>query len=248
VAFVVLPFGVSWERLTTTIYRDNFDVLSVISSAGPTTLLAPLFAVLVSCVPLYQELGNRYIANTRTRVDARAYVGSKLLVGVTIAFVTFFVGAFGAYLLAFVVWPALGNPSVLPENYFMSPQEAAADSLTRASYSQMLAISPLFYGIVYSAWVGLGGAVFAAAGFAALVLVKNRALAMTLPLVLYFVQTLVASLVGEPTVGLMYSLWPFGLNQVPFIKAGGALLIAVALTLGTWIWLWKKLPTLTRLS
>ena len=227
--------------------RDNFDVFSMMM-LSPVGLVIPLVAVLVSCTRLSAELGNRYIANTRSRVDVRRYLVAKLTTAAAMAFVIAFMVAFVSFVVAFYLWPQFGNPGIRPDVYMMTADEAVADSLTRTSYSFLLGFGPGVYGFLYSVWLGLGGAIYASLGAAALLVVHNRVLALSLPLLVYFTQTVGAALFEAPHLGLMYSLIPFGLQQSPpFAAAAPTLMLGIG-TIALWIWLLRISRTSDRLA
>ncbi len=192
--------------------RDWLDLFSVMMSS-PIALIFPLLVVFIASSRLYQEMGNRYIVAVRVRVSIRRYLGSKLLVASLLAFVTFGLSTFLAFVVAFYVWPAIGNPSVQPELYDMTPAQAATDSLTRVTFSSLLGHGPWTYGAFYSVWVGFSAALYAAFGTACLVLVSSRVFALAIPFLGYFVQTVGAALLGTPQYGLLYAAFPFGLIQ-----------------------------------
>lgn len=248
IAIVGLAGGVSGQlRVQNSAFRSNFDVFSTMMSS-PLVIVFPLAVVLVSCIPTYHEVGHRFIANVRARVDVQRYVRSKLATAVILAVCSSFVFILFSFALAYWVWPMLGNPGVLPAVYGMTSSQASADALTSTSYSSLLAWGPFVYAIAYSAWVGLGGAVFAGLGVAALLLMENRVLAISLPFLAYLVQTIAMSLMGSPQLGVMYSLFPFGLTQQPLFVSAAPLIIFAVATLAIWVWVMPRLHEAEKLS
>jgi hypothetical protein len=111
--------------------------------------------------------------------------------------------------LAFYIWPALGNPSVDLSVYFLTPKSAVTSSFTASTYSQLLAFGSLTFGILYSLWVGFCAAVWTSLAMAALLTVRNRPLALTLPFLLYIAQWVAASLLGNVRASFVASTFPF---------------------------------------
>lgn len=214
--------------------RDWLDLFSMMMTS-PIALIFPLLVVFIAASRLYQEMGNRYIVNIRARVSIRRYLGSKLLVALFLAFVTFGLSAFLAFVVAFYIWPAIGNPSVQPDLYNMTSAQAATDALTRVTFSSLLSEGPWTYGVLYSVWVGISAALYAGFGAACLVLVSSRVFALAIPFLFFFVQNIGAALMGTPQYGLMYAVFPFGLIQSSAWVAIVPTVILAAVVVALWV-------------
>ena len=247
IALIAATLLINIPRIGDSFLRDNFDVYLELMLT-PATLIAPLVAAVIGCLPLFRELGNRFASSTRTRLPLRSYLQSRLVAALIGPFVAFFAFAFALFAIAFFVWPLLGNPSIHPDLYSMTAAQADADSLTRTTYSQLLALSPWGYGLLYAAWAGFGAATYSALGFAALLALPNRAVALAVPMILYIVETLAASLLDAPRFGLIFSLFPFGLAQAPIWQAAAPTLLLAGLTAGTLLWLVRAAGNSARLS
>jgi hypothetical protein len=217
------------NRTSYTQTRDDFDVFGL-GMASPLMFLLPAFAVLLCCTRLFQDIGHRYISAIRTRTSIRRYLLRSYARSALVAFVLFFLLSFACFLVAFYLWPSIGNPNVHPASYYLTPGSAIRDSYSRVSYSSILELGLLPYGLLYSTWVGVGGAIFAAMGIASLLLVKKRALAIAVPFLIYFGETVFATLLGSPQAALVYSLFPFGITPTtPILAAMPILLTALLL-------------------
>lgn len=219
--------------------RGSLDVYGV-AMTSPAILVFPLLVVFLTALPTYHEVGKRHTALLQTRVELRRYLGSRLAIVSAWSFLVFFLFAFVPFLAAFVIWPAVGNPGVDLASYHMTPRQLAAETLTDSTFTQLLSAGPLAFGLAYSAWVGFCAVVFAAIGIASLLVVKNRILALAIPFLLYFGQSLLSSLFSLERTSLMYTVFPFGLTQAPIQTAllpTGVLALLVA-TL--WIWLLRR--------
>jgi hypothetical protein len=224
IAVVAAPLVTGLNFLAHAGVRDHLDVLSAIL-VSPTSLILPVVAVLVSCLPLYGELGDRFIANTRGRIAIRERLVGMYARASAVSFLVFFLYAFIPFLIAFVLWPLIGDPGIDPAGYKLTPAQAHADALGRNSYSFLLAGGDLPYGLVYSIWVGLAAVAFASLGFAFLLTVPNRILALSLPFVIYVAGTMGTALAGVPNVGFLYSIFPAGLQAVPPLEAAASMVI-----------------------
>jgi hypothetical protein len=244
---VLLAVAYGIVQMPGSVFRNNlgiFDQLMI----SPIMLTLPLIAVLLGCLPLYEAVGHRFASNSRNRIDMREYVALKLIGAIVPSFVTFFAHSFLGFVIAFYVWPLLGNPAIDPGVYGFSAAEAARDGLTNSSYSSLLAAGPLTYGLLYSLWLGVGAATYAGLGVAALVVVPNRLFALALPFLIYFGETVLAALAGSPQAGVMYSLVPFGLQQTPMLEAAAPQLLVLAASVAVWVGLFPRLRFSGRLT
>lgn len=246
VAMLTVPLGLGIGRLMEGVVRDNFDTMAQLL-VPPTGLLLPLAAAVIGCSTTAGELRHRYLANTRVRISAHELVRAKLLaIGVHCG-VPFFLYAYIPFTIAYVLWPALGNPHVDPGSYLITPEQAAADALTRTSYSQFLRWGPLCYAILYSLWLALGGITLASLTLFLLLFTRSLPVALAAPFLVYFGQTVAAQVLGYPRAALSASLIPFGLTQGPVVLAAAPMLALTGVTIALWGSCWHRLPTSERL-
>jgi hypothetical protein len=216
---------------------------------GFVPLLFPVLLMLVGCFRLFQELGDRFVANTRTRVRIESYVYAKLLVAMAVGFVVFFTATFLAFVTAFVIWPAIGNPGVDASGLLINGHPwQAEDEYRQYTYSQLLAAGPMPFGLFYSAWVGLGAATCVALGMACLLLVKRPVIGLAMPFLLLVAQHAAVILLGQDRLSVINSLFPFGYTQVPVAVGMAPLLVLVVLVAGLWVVLLRRLSTLEALT
>jgi hypothetical protein len=247
IAIIIAPVLTGLNFLAHGSARDDLDVYSAML-VSPTCLILPIIAVLVGCLPLYLELGDRFIANTRSRIAIRERLMAMFARATGVSFVVFFLYAFIPFVVAFVYWPLIGDPSVDPAGYRMTAAQAHADALTRNSYSFLLSGGTLPYGLVYSLWVGLSAAVFTALGCVFLLTVANRILALSLPFIIYVAGTLGAALLSLPNIGFLYSIFPAGLKSVSPIESIAPMVVLGALTVVLVATTILRSPTNARLS
>jgi hypothetical protein len=212
---------------------------------GFVPLLFPVLLMLVGCFRLFQELGDRFVANTRTRVRVESYVYAKLLVAMGVGFVVFFTATFLAFVTAFVIWPAIGDPGVDASGLLINGYPwQAEDEYRQYTYTQLLAAGPMPFGLFYSAWVGLGAATCVALGMACLLLVKRPVIGLAMPFLLLVAQHAAVILLGQDRLSVINSLFPFGYTQVPVAVGMAPLLVLVVLVAGLWVVLLRRLATL----
>jgi hypothetical protein len=226
--------------------RDDLDIYGFFMGT-PINLIFPLVAVFLTCTSTYLELGNRFVANRRTRSDIRRYLVLQLARTLALSFGTFFLFAFVPFVIAFCLWPAIGNPGVDPAGYHLSAAQARSDSYSRYTFSSLLAYGDPVFGLVYSALVAAAGAVFASFGLALLLVLRNRIVAIMLPFIVYLVESLGAALGGPPAWGLVYGLFPFQIAAAPPWEAISPLAAIAAVGTALWIRVFygaRTLPTL----
>jgi hypothetical protein len=227
--------------------RDDLDIYGRFMSS-PLDLLFPLAAVFLTCVPTFHDVGHRFIANTRARVSIRGLVAKRLLLVFCVSFGAFFLTGFVPFLVSYYFWPAIGNPSITPSLYNLTPSQAVLDSFSRHTYSGLLQAGALTFGLVYSLLVALAGATFACLGLVMLLLVRNRILALAIPFVVFLLETIGAALVGEPQFGFLYGIFPFGLAASPAWEALTPLAILVIILAALWIYVLARVRTLPNLA
>lgn len=216
---------------------------------GFVPLLFPVLLMLVGCFRLFQELGDRFVANTRTRVRVESYVYAKLLVAMSVGFVVFFAATFLAFVTAFVIWPAIGNPGVDATGLLINGHPwQAEDEFRQYTYSQLLAAGPMPFGLFYSAWVGLGAATCVALGMACLLLAKRPVIGLAMPFLLLVAQHAAVILLGQDRLSVINSLFPFGYTQVPVLVGMTPLLVLIVAVAGLWVVLLRRLATLETLT
>jgi hypothetical protein len=225
-ATILLPIWAGIAASLRASFRDHLDVFNAMMLA-PVGLLFPLAAVLLTCLGLYHELVARYVANTRTRIAATIYVGRHMLRIAAAALVVFFLYSFVPFLVSFYVWPAWGDPAVDPMGYEMTANQAVTNSFDRTTYSFLLQYGAIVFGLVYSAWVALAAAAYAVLGACFLLTIPNRIAALALPYIFYIAGTVAASLAGFPHLGLLYSVFPAGLEASDAVQAAAPTVVVI---------------------
>lgn len=214
----------------------------------PLAIVFPLAVVLLTCLRVHHELVNRFVANTRARQSVRHYVARRLASSAAIAFAIFFSHTFIAFLVAFVLWPHIGDPGIDPAGYGLTPEQAALESLGRSSYSFLLIHGDLAFGVGYALWLGAAAAAYSALGVCALMLITHQLLALVAPFLLYIAATLAFALAGAPQYGLLYSLFPGALEACDPLAAASPTLVVHALAVALVTGVIVSAPTNARLS
>jgi hypothetical protein len=223
------PVALGLSQIPGSAYDSNFDIFQQLVNS-PFDVALPLFAVLLGCLPAFNRARYRFAFNTRGRLSVTRFILRNVAGCAVLPFVTFFVWPMLAIVVAYLVWPLIGNPAIEPRDSFMTSAQAITESYKSVSYSQLLAHGTLVYALAYSAWLGLGASVFAVVGFLALVVIPNRIFALSVPLIIFIGQTLAAGLVGGTYDQLMVSLFPFGIVQTSITQAAMPMLALIIAT------------------
>jgi len=211
-------------------YRDRFDVFSDLTNTPLTLLFALLIAILAGAPTMVRlrdrQLMLRHYRGGLGRSVAAFFASSAAIAGATgAAFVLW------PALVAFVVWPLRGDPGLEPEVYGLTATAAAADSLQRMSYSQLLVHGEGVFAAAYAGWVAATAVALAWLAVATMLLAPSLGLAVVAPWVLYLTWSIGAQVVGEPLAALTFSLFPSGLAQAGVADAAAPGLVLIALGL-----------------
>lgn len=228
-AFAIIPVLYLIGRVSGFLVRDHLDIYAL-ALGTPLGLIFPLVVSVISCAHLSTRMTHRWIANTRTRSSIRTRLSRELLLIIISGFTAGALFGLLSFLVAFVLWPSLGDIGIDPEGYYLTEVSAARDSVSRYSYTQLLVSGSWAYGMLYSAWVGISGAAFGAAGFVALAVIPNKLAALTVPFAIAFTQNVLAAIVDAPQSGIIYSIFPFGLQQTSIVAATAPLMLFAAVT------------------
>lgn len=215
---VAVPLAYGVQLAANKGYPSQIAVFSQILIT-PLMFVFPLIAALLGCLRMYAEVGHRYASLVGTRQSMRRYLVGRLLRTAIVPSSVYFVYAALAFFIAYYVWPEAGNPGVDPSFYGMTTVQAAQAELRDTSYSQLLEAGTLAYGLGYAVWLGISAGFYSIASALCLVLMKNRLAAIALPSALYIGQSVLAIALIGPQAGLVYSVFPFGLTQLPILVA-----------------------------
>jgi hypothetical protein len=144
------------------------------------------------------------------------------------------------YWLAFVFLPAVGDPFVDAALYPPPSAPGGISDTMLFTWSQLTSNGDFVFGLAYAGWFGFCGAVYGSLTAGLLLVVPNRAVALVVPTAVFVVETVAAALSSSPYAGLLYSMVPFALRQVPILTAAGPTLILAAVTATIWLFIAAK--------
>lgn len=204
----LIAFPVYWVLSRDALYAYPLSAFGTAMSS-PVSLALPLIAVAVYLLSFSREIEARFVVYTRTRCSIVRYLTEKASANAIAVFLVFFVYAAISFIVVVWVAPAAGWLQFDPAGY--GTHYAAPDEFVR--FSELWAVSPAVYGLVYAIWCGVNGSIWASLGLLALLLVPNRFVALSLPFGACIALTAVLSLLGLDVFS-PYPLWIlFGYTQ-----------------------------------
>lgn len=231
--FLGLAVILGFTRIENSTFRSWFDVYSAFMTA-PTMLIFPGVVCAVASWKAYSEVRHRQLVSTATRRPVQTTALTRTWQASAVAALAGFAYVLVPYLLIREFDVSRSGSSVNPSMYEMTPDEALATIIDRATYSQFAALGDFTYAILYALIVASGAAALAAVSTSLVYLLRAPLLAVAIPQVLYIGQTVLVSLFDRPQFGIMFALFPFGLEQQP-VATGLAVIAAtvfLALALG----------------
>ncbi|WP_052676079.1 hypothetical protein [Paenibacillus sp. IHBB 10380] len=221
-------------------FRDKLDVFTFMLE-GVLPLVFVLLATLVYLGSFSQEIKKRFLVYTRLRIPLRKMLRIKFAANFLLTFGAFFVFTFGYFLFSFYIAPILGLIQYHPEVYKLNEVTVVEDSYTRHTFTQLLQYGSLTYGFLYSCWVGLNAAVYAALGFFMVLIVRSQFLALSIPFLLYIVGSFVLGAAGLMHFRFPDAIFPYSYMQVPIWTAFVPFLFLIFICVIIYIYVNKRL-------
>ena len=182
---------------------------------GILIVVFPLLATLVYLPSFSEELKNRFIVYSRSRISIGKFLFIKFMANGVLTFIVFFAFTFSMFILSYYFLPSNGLVVLQPEAYGFTESTAIIDSYSRHTFTQLLEYGPLPYILVYSSWVGINAALYASIGFLLLLLINNKYVAMSVPTIIYFVGSFILVKPNLRPFRLADTIFPYMYTQQP---------------------------------
>lgn len=219
---------------TRSVFRDDGDVLITLLGS-PAAFLFPLVVALAGSMSLSEDVAHRAVANERSRQSYSAVVSAKFIAAALLSSAVFLLYGFLATVIVSVVWPLQGHPGVKPSVYIdATPFEQ------RTTFTDLSGGSVLVFGLLMSFWFAFAAVVYSVLTSASLILVPNRAIALLLPFAVYLGMTIVLSVLHEPALTPMFSVFPSGLQQSPWLVAASPTLLTAVVAAALWLFIVRR--------
>ncbi|MCP3033130.1 hypothetical protein LF817_17535 [Halobacillus sp. A1] len=215
-------FAVIFLYLSVTLFRaPNFTLFKPVDffTLHLAGLLPALFPLLIAGVYLIPSV-KKQILNNGLPIKKRLLLNSYFFFLLSFSFV------FLPFLFAFYIEPLLGFV-----DYTVMKSFDTSDSHT---FSQLMDYGAITYGVVYSSWVAINTVVYASLSL--LLLMKiNKALAFSLPFLIYWGAHIITANLSLAVFSPAYSIFPFGITQQPiwtaFIPFVGLIILLITIFL-----------------
>ena len=237
---IISPIIYNLFRLNQYSLLDSLDFFEL-TMTTILPLVFPLIVVIVYLVPFSNEITNNYLFYTRLRINVQRYLTIKFAANSIIVFVIMFSFIFIPFLFSFYIEPLFGIVNYEPETSGLSTPELIKNTYERLTFSQLLEYGSFTYGFLYSIWVGLNGVIYATIGFFALLLVKNKFLALSIPFLLYHLGSFIIAVADFPFLLLDASIFPYNTVQYPILIVFIPFLFLLFLCFGLYIYIKKNL-------
>lgn len=228
--------GMRVQAFPSALYTSMFE-------QNPLVLLFPLVVAIPFALAFSGELSHRYAVYTRTRVPLRGYLAARFGANAVVVFITFVL--VGLLPQLFVV---LGSTTYRPQDYHLSsPSEILNAEIGWTTFSQFRADGTWGLPIAFALWLGINAVLYSSLTMCALVVVSNRALAISLPWMIYLVAYVGMAVMRLEAYGPSL-VFPFGLTQLPLENTGYTLLGTGAITVFVVSAVIARAPHLARLQ
>lgn len=162
----------------------------------------PLLVALLTQPRLLDEWSNTFALSVRTRQSPSQYVASRILASGVLA---------GAVFLAMTLLSFLVARLTFSDHGYDIPSLGPIE--TRFDMSQLWALSPGFYVVTYSLWVGMVAATVGAWCTLLTALIANKFVALAAPMLLWFGGNFVLAVIGLEE--LAFPPFRFHISQQP---------------------------------
>ncbi|QTX05300.1 hypothetical protein [Agromyces archimandritae] len=213
------------------ILRGPLDLFDIATSRSPVALVIPLLAALAGAGPFVARLVNRSASLIWTRSSMRRELVGAVARSAGIVFFTFSLSVFAAFAWCVTILPTASGVRFDPVSYGLSDAAAVtADIGGRALFGDLAQYGYWTFGVTWAATTGVQAAAYCASAIGLGLLLGLPRLALFLPFLLFHIETVAFSLVGEPRFGLLYLLIPFGLSPEPPVVTGMVIAALVAVS------------------
>lgn len=217
---------------------DYSDWLSVYSNTvgGIVALLFPLIVAFLYLAYFHQKISNRFIIYTRTRRAIESTIKISIIVNICIVFVVVFLMMFVPFIFYVYIEPIFGIIKYVPENSnLFTEADILKAQMDHYAFTQLIGVSPFFYGFIYSIWVAINGVLWSLITFYLTLILNNIFLGISIPFVIYEVINFICAMLGFPQYSSMIAIFPFNIGQLsfgdPFVPFVVLLVAVVALGL-----------------
>lgn len=191
------------------------EVHDELLSSSPIPLLFPILLLPLYAGSYANERKNNYLKYVRPRTVISEYVLAKGIVNAAVTFAVVFLMIFIPLLFIQYIDPLIGYI-----HYEVEPIR----TVSVGTFEIIAQKSVFLYGVIYSLWVGINGALYMTIAYLLTICLKNRFVALSTPFLWWFVMHFITSILWIEKFSPIYTVFPFSITAqsmwtifVPFI-------------------------------
>ena len=212
--FSILPYSIFFIQKNSYAFVNELDTFSFMFDG--IIVIIFIFAIPFIYLGYFSTtLSNRFIVYQRVRMPLKDILVRSILTNILLTFFVFFTFVLHIFIFCFYIQPQLGLVQFYPEiHYLESTKEILQFDTKRYTFTQLLAYSPLIYGVFYSFWVGIMASLYSTLGFFSILSFKNKLIGISVPILVYIIGSFLSNLfeVLEP-FGPVNAIFPFNSSQ-----------------------------------
>lgn len=198
---IILPIiNGSWA------FNRAIDVHAQLLSSSPIPLLFPILLVPLYAGSYAKEKKDKYLQYVRPRTVISEYVLAKGFVNAIVTFVVVFLMIFIPFLFMQYIDPMVG---------YIHYETEALSNVSIGTFEVIAQKSVLLYGIVYSIWVGINGALYMTIAYLLTICLKNKFVALSMSFVCWFITSFVTAVLGIERFSPVFTVFPFSITAQP---------------------------------
>jgi hypothetical protein len=183
------------------------EVHAQLISSSAITLLFPILLIPLNAGSYANEKKDNFLLYVRPRTMLSNYVVAKGLVN---AIVTFTV----AFLMIFIPF-CIHSIYRSSFKYHPSIQLTFISCLQLGTFGFLAEKSNLLYGIGYSLWVAINGALYTTIAYLLSICFKNKFVALSIPFLWWVIMNFVTAVLGIEMFSPVYTVFPFTITAQP---------------------------------
>lgn len=188
------------------VFHRAIDVHAQLLTKSPIPLLFPLLLVQLYAGSYANEKKDNYLQYVRPRTIISKYVLAKGIVNAFLTFLVAFLMIFVPFLFIQYIDPMIGY--IYYETEFFNP-------VSIGTFEVVAQNSVLLYGIVYSLWVGINGAIYMTIAYLLTICLKNKFVALSIPFLWWFIMNFVTAVLGIERFSPVFTVFPFSITAQP---------------------------------
>lgn len=223
---IILPLIVVLPIINGTYtFFEPIEVHAQLISSSAIALLFPIFLIPLNAGSYANEKKNNFLLYVKPRTMLSNYVIAKGLVNAIVTFAVAFLMIFIPFVFIQYIDPAL-NIIQYTTDFYQPPSAGTFGFLAETSI--------LLYGIGYSLWVAINGALYTTIAYLLSICLKNKFVALSIPLLWWIIMNFVTAILRIEMFSPVYTVFPFTITAQPiwtiFVPFTILLLVIIGLT------------------